>query len=142
MRLRHAFIPIAALLSTAPAGAGLADEARRLSGGEVRRALTGKLIAYSPPGWADAGVHEEFHPDGSWRGLGYSRGPVPFSGGWSIRGDQLCVRPAPRSMVAAWFEGSRCRYLWRDRATGPLRIEHLDPRRGGLLQLAVKSLKH
>lgn len=108
----------------------------------IRGALTGNLISYSPAGWLDAGIHEEFHKNGLWRGTYYSRGPVRFDGQWAIKAGRLCVSPSSGTFVTRWFSGDRCRAVWRDRA-GHLFSEHLNPRPYGsdLLPLMVKSLK-
>jgi hypothetical protein len=37
-----------------------------LSSAEIRHSLVGKLIDYSPPGSADAGIVEAFHENGKW----------------------------------------------------------------------------
>lgn len=109
------------VLPTANAQAELA----RLDSSQIRAALTGKIVRYSPPGWADADVHEEFRPDGKWGGIVYGRGPMGFAGRWDVRNDQLCV-VAEQGLWAAlrervWY----CRMVWRDPQTGRLLMDHV-----------------
>ncbi|MBB3472951.1 hypothetical protein FHY03_001218 [Sphingomonas sp. BK345] len=99
-----------------------------LSGVEVTKAFTGFSISYAPSGWADAGIHEEYHKGGIWRGFYYSRGPVPFAGKWRVSKGQLCVSPDTSAIVSRWFVGERCRTVWRDKTTGRLLVKHLNPR--------------
>lgn len=99
-----------------------------LSGMEITKAFTGFSISYSPSGSADAGVHEEYHEGGIWRGFYYSRGPVPFAGRWRVSKGQLCVSPDTSALVSRWFVGERCRTVWRDKVTGLLLVKHLNPR--------------
>lgn len=112
-------------LAPAPMPQGGPKHPVSLRQAEIRKALTGKLVSYSPPGWADAGVHEEYHSNGTWRGIRYGRGPIPFSGRWSIRNDQLCVQADKETIAVRFPSGQRCRHVWRDEATGRLWINHL-----------------
>jgi hypothetical protein len=136
-------MPFVLCLATAPVLGASSEQRTPLNDTDIGEALTGNLVSYSPPGWADAGIHEEFHEGGVWRGIYYSRGPRPFTGHWAIRNAQLCVSPDKGAIVAQWFIGDRCRTVWRDRRTGRLFLEHLDPRPYGLeaLPLGVKKLK-
>ncbi|MBO9622665.1 MAG: hypothetical protein J7500_08125 [Sphingomonas sp.] len=130
------------LVSTLLCVSAQADSAdvqdRLLGAAEIRAALSGKVIAYGPKGWADAGIHEEFQEKGIWKGIYYSFGPIPFSGRWSVVGNQLCVSPDRRAIVAHWFEGSRCRSIWRERTSGALKLEHLNPGFDKIGPLSVK----
>ena len=76
-----------------------------LNSQEIKDTLTGKMISYEPPGSADARVHEEFHEGGGWRGIRYSRGPIPFSGEWFARDNKLCVTSA-RTISGSVIEGA------------------------------------
>ena len=109
---------------------------------EIHTALSGKLVYYSPAGLADAGIAEEFHADGSWRGTYYSRGPIGFSGRWKTESGRVCVLPDAETIVAKWFPGWRCRTVWRGSDTSSLAIEYLDPRFASLEPslVAVKDL--
>lgn len=116
-----------------------------LKASELRDALVGKLISYNPPGWADIGVHEEFHPDGSWRGILYGRGPIPFTGRWAIQGDQMCVTADSGTVAESWHKGEYCRKVWRNPKTGQLQIYYLpdqpsSPQRMGLQTISVRQL--
>lgn len=111
----------------------------RLSSVEIRSALAGNLARYSPPGWADAGAHEEYH-DGRWSGVRYSRGPIPFSGRWHVDDSRLCVT-AERGYVAGRLrEGALCRAVWRDGRTGDLLMDHAMNQERGLLRLSIQPL--
>ena len=119
-----------------------ASQDQQLNSGDIRIALVGKLVAYAPAGWADAGIHEEFHEGGQWKGIYYSRGPIPFSGRWAIQNNQLCVVPDRDAVVAAWFDGRRCRNVWRVGETGRLLIKHLNPSfaKSGPLPMTITDL--
>ena len=108
-------------IGAAPVSAGAPDGFVPLRSDEIRKALVGKLISYSPPGSADMGIHEEFHPGGTWRGILYGRGPIPFSGRWSIDDDQICVESDGGSAAERWHSGRYCRKVWQDRKSGELR---------------------
>ena len=82
-----------------PASAADVRSDRLLGVAEVRAALSGRVIAYAAEGWADAGVQEEFQENGIWKGIYYSRGPIGFSGRWTVIGNQLCVTPDQRSII-------------------------------------------
>ena len=127
-------------LASAPMLAGDKVHPVSLSPAEIREALTGKLVSYSPAGLADAGVHEEYHRNGLWRGKIYGRGPSPFSGQWSIRGNQLCVQADQGAIIRRLAAGKRCRQVWRDKATGRLWINHLIPRLSRVRPAAVQLL--
>lgn len=130
------------LCASAPANSGAVRQDRLIGVTEIRAALSGKAIAYAPEGWADAGIHEEFHESGIWKGIYYSRGPGRFSGRWTVVGDRLCVTPDRRTIVARWFEGNRCRSIWRGSKSGALKIEHLSPRfaKSGPLSVSITDL--
>lgn len=143
MRLPTKWIVLLVLCSATGPGLGAsAGQRTPLNGSEIEKALTGNLVSYSPAGWADAGVHEEFHEGGVWKGVYYSRGPIGFTGHWAIRNAELCVSPDKGTIVALWFVGDRCRAVWRDKTTGQLFLNHVDPRfRLEALPLTVKNLK-
>jgi hypothetical protein len=130
------------VLGLAMAGFAQSDRAslERLDASEIRAALTGNLVHYSPPGWADAGAHEEFHPDGKWGGMRYGRGPMPFSGQWDVRDDQLCVHARQglweKLERPEWF----CRTLWRDTRSGALRMDHIAAGFGGTFGEGLQTL--
>lgn len=130
------------LCVSAPASSGSVRQDHLRGVTEIRAALVGKAIAYAPEGWADAGIHEEFHESGIWKGIYYSRGPVGFSGRWTVVGNQLCVTPDRRTIVARWFEGNRCRSIWRGSKSGALKIEHLNPSlaKSGPLSVSITDL--
>ena len=134
---------IGALAVTLPAFGWNAAQKKLLDPSEIRITLTGKLVSYSPPGWADAGLHEEFHEAGVWKGVYYSRGPIGFSGRWEVQKNQLCVLPDRGTIVAAWFAGQRCRNVWRIEESGQLLMEDLKPdfAKLGPLPLSVKDLR-
>lgn len=111
-----------------------------LSPAEIRETLTGKLVSYSPPGLADADVHEEYHRNGLWRGISYGRGPSPFSGRWSVQGNQLCVQADHGVIIRRLEAGKRCRQIWRDKATGRLWMDHLIPRLSSVRPDAAQRL--
>ncbi|MEG3143345.1 hypothetical protein U1839_01645 [Sphingomonas sp. RT2P30] len=121
------------------------EEERALTSREVRTALVGKLIMYTPAGTADMGVHEEFHPDGLWRGALYGRGPIPFSGRWSIERDQICVAADGGTPAKRWHPELYCRNVWQNRRTGELRMNYLPDQpapsqKMGLQTLTVRDL--
>jgi hypothetical protein len=126
LSLKFFVLIFASLCMVAPAACEATQEGPLGEPG-IRRALVGKVIAYAPPGWADAGIREEFRKDRSWKGIYFSRGPVPFSGRWIVAGNRLCVTPDPGTVVARWFEGRRCRRVWRAHVPGQLLIEPLQP---------------
>jgi hypothetical protein len=141
--LRKSLVLVSTLLCvSAPANSGIVRQDRLLGVAEIRAALSGKAIACAPEGWADAGIHEEFHESGIWKGIYYSRGPVGFSGRWSVVGNQLCVAPNRGTIVARWFEGNRCRSIWRGSKSGALKIEHLSPNfaKSGSLSVSITDL--
>jgi hypothetical protein len=115
---------------------------QRLNTLEMSSELVGKTISYSPPGYLDAGISEDFNVNGSWGGYYYSRGPVRFSGQWHIRNNQVCVTPDKEAIVAQWFSGTRCRAVFRIPGAGGLSIEGLDPRHAdeGLLPVSITNL--
>ena len=143
MRLTIKCIMLLVVCSAVAPGSGASAEERTpLRGVEIAKTLTGNLVSYSPAGWADAGIHEEFHEGGIWRGIYYSRGPVEFTGHWRVRNALLCVSPDKGTIVALWFAGERCRTVGHDKKTGELFLEHLNPRHGTeALPLSVKNLR-
>ena len=112
----------------------------RLGSDEIRAALLGRLVAYDPPGTADAGAHEEYHEDGRWSGLRYSRGPIPFSGRWHVEDDRLCVAAEQGRVAGQLRNGPLCRALWRDPKSGDLLMEHAMYQGQGLLRLSTRAL--
>src|SRR4051812_34013041 len=101
-------------LATSPAASKAPEGSSPLKSDEIRKELVGKLITYAPPGSAGMGIHEEFHPDGIWRGTLYGRGPIPFSGKWSIASDQICVVADSGTAAERWHPGKFCRQIWRN----------------------------
>lgn len=89
--------------------------------------LFDRAIFYSPPGWFDAGIKEDFHSDGTWTGIYFSRGPVGFAGRWIIKNSKICVTPDAKTIVSYWFSGARCRTVWSSPDGKILSIEHLNP---------------
>lgn len=112
----------------------------RLGSDEISAALLGRLVAYSPPGMADAGTHEEFHEDGRWSGIRYSRGPIPFSGRWHVEDGRLCVAAEQGYVAGQLKDGPLCRALWRDPKSGELLMEHAMYQGGGLLRLSTRAI--
>ncbi len=110
-----------------------------LGSAEIRHSLIGKWLYYSPPGSADAGVGEEFHEDGKWRGTASSRGPVDFSGRWSVEANQLCVVADRGSVAEKWHAGKYCRQVWKNKHTAQLLLAHLTGN-SGLQILTVRDL--
>jgi hypothetical protein len=142
-RLMAMHILVATLLSGLSANAGSAAErSLPLSAPEIQTALIDKMITYSPPGWADAGMSEVFHLGGTWTGIYYSRGPIDFSGRWIIEDNEICVTPDAEAIVSKWFSGSRCRTVWRGTNGKGLLIEHLSPRQSpsGPLVVSIRDL--
>ncbi|MGY2735536.1 hypothetical protein [Sphingomonas sp. UYP23] len=92
-----------------------------LSSNEIRKALAGKSIRYSPPGWAEVAMYEEFHSDGVWSGVEAGRGAWSFSGRWLITANQICVTADAGTSFERWHSGQSCRKIWQDRKTGLLR---------------------
>ena len=127
MSLSKAWLALAigTLVVATPAFCQSAPATELLGSAEIRHSLIGKLIFYSPPGWADAGIHEEFHEDGKWRGIYYSRGPVDFSGRWSVEANQLCVVADRGSIAEKWHAGKYCRQVWKNKHTAQLLLAHL-----------------
>ena len=137
-RLMTTHVLVATLLGGIPANAvSGAERSRSLRAPEIRTALIDKTISYSPPGWADAGVSEVFHSDGTWTGIYYTFGPIGFAGRWIIEDNKICVSPDAKAIVSKWFSGSRCRTVWRGRNDKKLSIEHLDPRQSPSEPLVV-----
>lgn len=112
----------------------------RLGSDEIRLALLGNLVSYTPPGAADAGAHEEFHEDGRWSGLRYSRGPIRFSGRWHVEDGQLCVAAESGLVAGRLRDGPLCRAVWRDSRGGGLLMEHAMHQGRGLLRLSTHAL--
>ena len=142
-RLILTHILVATLLSGISANAcSAAERSQSLSAPEIQTALIDKVISYSPPGWADAGISEVFHSDGTWTGIYFSRGPIFFSGRWIIQRNEICVTPDAKAFVSKWFLGSRCRTVWRGADDKGLSIKHLDPRQPptGPLVVSIRDL--
>lgn len=127
------------LLLLALALAGPSPQLQQLTAGEIGAALRGKLVSYEPPGSADMGVHEEYHPDGRWAGIRYGRGPMPFSGRWQVRNGQLCVRAGQGLTGEPWKRGWVCRKVWRDARSRRLHMKHMTLDTGPL-ELTVRPL--
>ena len=107
-------------------------------GATVRALLSDKLVGYSLPGWTDTEIWEGFQANGVWTGTHLSRGPVNFSGRWSIEGNRVCVIADEGTHISKWFSGSRCRVIWREEDTGRLLMEYLDPRDASFGPLALE----
>jgi hypothetical protein len=99
----------------------------RLDGRQIRAALTGRTVSYSPPGWADAGASETFYPDGRWAGLRLSRGPLEFAGRWWARAHALCVVATSGLILKGGTGAPYCRAVWRNPRTGDLMMDHVSP---------------
>jgi len=131
---------LAATLAAAKTGP---TDLKPLRSEEIQVILEGKSALYSPPGWGDAGMLEEFRNKGRWSGVHYGRGPSAFAGQWKIKDDQLCIRVEQGLEIARlqeWF----CRAVWRQEGSARLYMDHLlfnegdiDP---GPLQIAVRPL--
>lgn len=120
---------------------GVVESSASLSSREINELLTGKMITYSPPGWADAGVHEEFHEGGEWRGIRYSRGPVPFSGQWFTKENKLCVT-SPRTISSSVSEGAPfCREVRLAKGGRQILIAHIAWRDQEMMVAEVQSLQ-
>lgn len=121
------------------------SDLKSLSAEEIEVVLTAKSALYSPPGWGDAGMLEEFHTEGRWSGVHYGRGPSPFGGQWITKDNQLCIRVEyglEFYHLRKWF----CRSVWRQVGSGSLYMDHLlfndgniDP---GPLQISVRPLSN
>lgn len=116
-------------LSAATAALGEDDQTslQQLHEVEIRQALSGKFVSYDP-GCCDNRMHEEFHADGKWRGILYGRGPMPFTGRWTIDHDQLCTIADPGSLAESWHEGEYCRDVMRNNESTKLIMEYLQDR--------------
>jgi len=137
MGLSKVWMTLAILGIATPAFSQGAPTTLPLSSVEIRHSLIGKLIDYSPPGWADADVSEQFHEDGKWQGAALSRGPIPFSGRWSIEADKLCVVSNRGSFAEKWHHGKYCRQVWKNKRTGQLLMAHLT----GFKELQILSVR-
>ncbi len=117
----------ATALITATPGPNASNPARdeQLNTAEIRNALIDKSVSYSPPGSADAGFHEEYHSDGTWRGALYGAAITGFTGRWIIKDGELCVTADPRTIAEHWHAGQYCRQVWRDRGSSQLRMNYL-----------------
>jgi hypothetical protein len=118
-------LAIGTLSVATPAFCQSAAATEPLSSAEIRHNLIGKLIDYSPPGSADAGMVEAFHEDGKWWGTYLSRGPINFSGRWNIEANQLCVVADRGSWAEKWHAGKYCRQVWENKRIGQLLLDHL-----------------
>lgn len=147
MSLRQIWAILAAVplsIATPSVDAHAAERLLPLRSGEIEKALVGKLILYNPD-MMDAGIHEEFHPGGVWRGILYGRGPISFSGRWSIVGDRICVQADKGTHAEHWHAGLYCRQVWQNPETGALLIDHLSdrpdsPYKKGLQVLVIRDL--
>lgn len=128
------------LMMLTAAASGSNQKLRRLSSSEIHLALPGRWFSYQPPNSFDAGVHEEFHRDGKWKGIRYSRGPVGFEGRWQISGDKICVRASQGSVPASYKEGWFCRQVWEEIHAHRLLMIHL-MNEGDLLMLTERPLQ-
>lgn len=113
---------------------------------EIQKALIGKSVRYSPPGSADAGMSEEYHSDGTWRGTLYGAGVGSFAGRWTIKNGEICVTADPRTIAERWHSGEYCRQVWRDRVLSQLRMDYLadqpsSSHNWGIQILEVRDLK-
>ena len=142
----HRVLIAAALASFGSAPGATSNQAkmRQLASNEISLALRGNLASYSPPGSADAGIHEEYHADGRWAGIRYGRGPMPFAGRWRVQKNQLCVRSESGLSGDRWERGWVCRRVWKN-ISGKLLMPHLTlgiaPELGvGPMELSVRHL--
>lgn len=133
---------VAAIL-TGSVGGGSTAQLRQLKSDEIVTALRDHYVAYAPANAFDAGVHEEFHRNGRWQGLRYSRGPIGFAGRWKVERDELCIRsdqPLPGVSDREWM----CRKVWEN-SSGALLMAHMHHRASrldfDLMQLAVRRLR-
>jgi len=116
---------------------------RQLTSSEIDAALRGKLVSYSPPGFADAGIHEEYHADWRWAGTRYGRGPFPFAGQWKVHKNQLCVQSKSGLSRILPERGWWCRKVWKD-TSGKLLMSHLTlgaSLKLDLMKLSVRPLQ-
>jgi len=127
-------------LATSSLASKAPEASSPLKSDEIRKVLVGKLITYEPPGSADMGIHEEFHPDGIWRGILYGRGPIPFSGKWSIEADQICVAADRRTAAERWHPGKFCRNVWRNRKSGELQLNYLRDQSSGSRKMGLQTI--
>ena len=127
-------------VATLSVDAGEPRRALPLKPGEISKALVGKRISYVPPGWTDAGLEEEFHPDGIWRGLLYDRVPIPFSGRWSIDDGKMCVTADRGNFAERWHTGRHCRLVWKNRTSGELLIDYLPDQRSSSRKIGLQTL--
>jgi len=134
---------IAAVLASCCSQPGQASGSlRQLTSSEIGTALKGKLVLYAPPGFADAGIHEEYHGDGRWAGIRYGRGPLPFAGRWKVQKNQLCVQTERGLSGGQWERGWWCRKVWKD-TSGKLLMMHLtlgESLKLDLMKLSVRQL--
>lgn len=111
---------------------------------DLRETLVGKHVSYNPPRSFDMAISEEFLPDGRWGGIKYGRGPLPFSGRWSIRRSRICVVAEPKTRFARYHRGRYCRVVWKDPASGQLQMDYLEDwsrtSAVGLQQLTIRDL--
>ena len=132
MNLSRALLALAigTLGFATPAFCQNAPATKLLSSAEIRHSLIGKSIFYSAPGGGEGGVSEEFHEDGKWRGNYLGRGPVDFSGRWSVEVNQLCVVADRGSLAETWHAGKYCRQVWKNEHTAQLIMAHPTGRSG------------
>lgn len=92
---------------------------KRLSGEEIRSALTGKRIE-SDPGVSSPQIFwfsEHFVVDGRFASNREGRGPPRMSGTWRLDGDRICVKAGALKV--------ECRSLWKDTRTSAVWIRAL-----------------
>jgi hypothetical protein len=142
MELRRTSLIFGAILLSAIGFSAWAEppESTSLEADEIQRAFVGKRIRYNPPGWADTTISEWFYPDGRWGGILSGRGPIRFSGQWSIRGDKICVTADEGTFAKRWHSGKFCRAVWKGRKDCALSIEYLANHTFGLQTIAVFDL--
>lgn len=129
------------IAATLAPNVGAPSGLEKLGAAEIRKALRGKSASYSPAGWADAGLYEEYHGDGTWRGFLLGRGPIKFAGRWIIKNNELCVTADPGTIAARWHAGEYCRPVWRDRETAQLRMNYLADQPSSSHSMGMQTLR-
>jgi len=123
--MKIGFVMLGIVLFATPAFCQDVPGKELLGSAEIRHSLVGKLISYFPFDLMDADVQEAFRKDGAWGGVVRGRGPIPFSGSWSVEANQLCVVADKGSDAEKWHPGKYCRQVWRNKRTGQLMLAHL-----------------